>query len=293
MTQLGFIGFGEAGFHIAKGLWEATGVRVFAFDVNTHAPRRGELIQQRVSESKATLVETLQALTQTCDVLLSVVTAHSAVQAATACAPFLGAHHIFADLNSVSPSTKRQIAQQILPSGAHFVEVAVMAPVPPYGHRVPMLLNGPSAQTLYAQLAPLGMKLDVMDAQMGAAAATKLCRSIVVKGLEALLFECVLAASCFGAEERVFASLDESFPNMDWQRLASYMIGRVVVHGERRAHEMDEVAAMLRENDIEPMMAEAIANRQRWSAQMGLPAQFGPDGPNHFREVIAALKHEC
>jgi 3-hydroxyisobutyrate dehydrogenase-like beta-hydroxyacid dehydrogenase len=133
------------------------------------------------------------------------------------------------------------------------------------------------------------MRLDVMQAEIGAAAAVKMCRSIVLKGMEALMLECVLAASKFGADERVFASLDESYPNMNWERVASYMIGRAVLHGERRAHEMDEVAAMLRENDIEPMMADATARRLHWCAEQGRGANFGSDGVKNYRDVIRVL----
>jgi 3-hydroxyisobutyrate dehydrogenase len=152
-------------------------------------------------------------------------------------------------------------------SGAQFVEVAVMAPVSPYGHRVPMLLNGPGAAAFVDAMAPFGMRLDVLPSSpIGSAAAVKMCRSIVVKGLEALMLECVLAATRFDANDLVFASLDESFPGVDWKQLADYMIGRVVVHGERRAREMEEVAGTLRAVGIDPIMAEAAARRQEWGA---------------------------
>lgn len=152
-------------------------------------------------------------------------------------------------------------------SGAQFIEVAVMAPVSPYGHLVPMLLNGPGAGAFVDAMAPFGMRLDVLPSSpIGSAAAVKMCRSIVVKGLEALMLECVLAATRFGANDLVFASLDESFPGLDWKQLAGYMIGRVVVHGERRAREMEEVAGTLRAIGIDPIMAEAAARRQAWGA---------------------------
>jgi 3-hydroxyisobutyrate dehydrogenase-like beta-hydroxyacid dehydrogenase len=103
--NIGFVGFGEAGFHIAKGL-RAQGVQPIAFDVNASAPQLGNLIQQRARESQAMLVNSFAELAQACEVLLSVVTAHSAVQAASDCAAHLNSQHIYADLNSVSPKTK-------------------------------------------------------------------------------------------------------------------------------------------------------------------------------------------
>ena len=116
-----------------------------------------------------------------------------------------------------------------------------------------------------------------------------MCRSIVVKGLEALLFECVMGATRFGADDLVLASLKETFPGIDWKTLADYTSGRVVVHGERRAREMEEVAETLRAIGVEPIMAEATARRQDWSAQMGLRSKFGPAGPRTYREVLDAI----
>ena len=116
-----------------------------------------------------------------------------------------------------------------------------------------------------------------------------MCRSIIVKGLEALVFECVLGASRYDAEQRVFASLAETFPGIDWNKLADYMVGRVVLHGERRAREMEEVSETLRAIGIDPIMAEATARRQDWSAQLDLRRHFGPEGPKTYREVLQVI----
>jgi len=115
-------------------------------------------------------------------------------------------------------------------------------------------------------------------------------RSIVYKGLEALLFECVLGAGQYGADQRVFASLSESIPGVDWKKLANYMVGRVVVHGERRAREMNEVAKTLEELGIEPMMASATARRFDWAADLGLKEKFGGEFPKTYEEVLAAIE---
>jgi 3-hydroxyisobutyrate dehydrogenase-like beta-hydroxyacid dehydrogenase len=169
------------------------------------------------------------------------------------------------------------------------VEAAVMSPVRPHGHRSPMLLGGCSAPQFAEMMSPYGMRMEVISEKVGAAAATKMFRSIIVKGLEALMLECVLAATPYGADERVFSSLSESFPGIDWQRLANYMVSRVIVHSERRAREMEEVAETLREIGIEPIMAEAAARRQDWCAKLDISSQFGPDGPQTYREALRAI----
>src|SRR5262249_2675610 len=153
------------------------------------------------------------------------VTANAATEAAQQTAPFLGPRHLYADMNSVSPATKRSIELLVAETGARFVEAAIMAAVAPRGHRVPMLLGGRAAREFADRLTPFGMRLEVVSDEVGAASAVKMCRSIVIKGLEALVLECALGASRFGADERVFESLEESFPGMNWRVLAGYMIG--------------------------------------------------------------------
>jgi 3-hydroxyisobutyrate dehydrogenase-like beta-hydroxyacid dehydrogenase len=166
----------------------------------------------------------------------------------------------------------------------------MMAPVPPHGQKVPMLLGGEAAPAFVELMRPFGMRMEVVSTdQIGRAAAVKMFRSIVYKGLEALIFECVLGASQYGAEPRVFASLNESFPGVDFQKLADYMIGRVVVHGERRAREMEEVAATLREIGVEPMMAEATVRRMDWAADLDLKARLGGEFPKTYKEVLDAI----
>lgn len=289
MAAIGFIGFGEAGFHLAKGLRLAGISKISAFDVNSESAGLGPQIQQRARETQTPLLASPAELALAADILFSAVTAGSALQAARQMLPYLQSHHVFVDINSISPNLKQQIDAAIRASGAGFVEAAVMAPVPPYGHRVPMLLGGASASSLVETLAPFGMRLEVVSENVGMAVAVKMCRSIVVKGLEALLFECVMGASKYGAEDRVFASLQESFPGMDWKKLADYVVGRVVVHGERRAREMEEVAETLRSSGVDPIMAEATSRLQNWSALMDFKSHFGPEGPSNYRDVLKII----
>ena len=290
MTAIGFIGFGEAGFTIANGLRGAGIAGIHAYDIAWESPDRGRLIRERAECAGVTLVTSPAALTEQADILFSTVTSSSALAAVEQTARFLTTRHLYADLNSVSPALKRQIAGIVRGRDAKFVEVAVMAPVAPYGHAVPMLLGGPHAETFAAALRPFGMRLDALPGDIGTAAAVKMCRSIVVKGLEAILCECVLGAGAYGADAQVFASLQESFPGIEWSRLADYTMNRLVVHGERRAREMEEVAETLRAMGVEPIMAEATARRQDWGAQLNLKSRFGPEGPQTYAQVLDALR---
>lgn len=290
--KLGFVGFGEAGYHIAKGLRGAGLMAIRAYDIHSETPDRGEKIQLRASETAVALCESNAQLAAECNVLLATVTANQAAEAAEQNAQHLTDKHFYADLNSVSPDLKRSIGQLVEARGARFVEIAIMSPVPPHGHRVPMFLGGAHAQNLVDLLSPFGMNLEVISDQIGAASATKMCRSIIVKGLEALLLECVLGAVPYGADERVFATLEETMPGMNWRKLASYMVGRVIEHGERRARELEEVAATLRAIGVEPVMTEAIVKRQDWGASLNLLPQFGGKPPDDYRAVVEAIAYK-
>jgi len=140
-VRIGFVGFGEAAYHIAKGLRQPGIASITAFDINVTSK-----VRQRAREAETRLVETNGELAQSCDIMLSAVTADQALHAAEQNAPHLTAQHIYADLNSVSPGVKQSIARVIEASGARFAEIAMMAPVPPYGHKVPMLAGGAGAK---------------------------------------------------------------------------------------------------------------------------------------------------
>jgi len=286
---IGFVGFGEAAFHLSKGLRSAGLGPFVAFDIHTKTAGRGETIQQRAQETGTRLLDSNAELGRAAGWILSTVTSDQAAIAAAQNSPHLNGQHLYADLNSVSPASKQGIARTIEATGARFVEIAMMAPVPPYGHRVPILAGGEAAVEFAERMKPYGMRIEVVSREVGTAAATKMFRSIMVKGMEALITECVLGAGRYGAERGVFASLAESYPGIDWQAMADYMIGRVVEHGERRAREMEEVAETLQSIGIEPIMAEATARRMDWSAQIGLKKHFGGEPPRHYTEFLAAV----
>jgi 3-hydroxyisobutyrate dehydrogenase len=286
--SIGLIGFGEAGYHIARGLRGAGAPPLIAFDIKAPGGAGDERVRARAAETATRLVDSPRALAREAAVILSVVTAASASDAATSVAASLTADHLYVDLNSVSPATKRQIAAAIGTAG-RFIEGSIMAPVPGHDHRVPILLNGPCATELLHALGPYGMRLEVMEGPIGAAAAVKMCRSIVIKGLEALLLECTLTADEYGATERVFDSLAGTYPGIDWRKTARYMIGRVLEHGERRAREMEEVAKTLRDAGIEPVMAEATVRRQDWEATLRRDGRLNGPRPDNADRLLELL----
>jgi 3-hydroxyisobutyrate dehydrogenase-like beta-hydroxyacid dehydrogenase len=264
IRRIALIGFGEAGGIFGRE-FAALGLRVSAYDILFDSPEARKEMLAKARDFGVRACENLTECVRDAELIISAVTASASIDVAKGASKTLRPNQIFMDINSVSPGTKRAAAEPIEKRGAHFVESAVMAPVPPYRLKVPMLLGGKYAAELAPRLNALGMDATAVSDQIGVASATKMCRSVMIKGIEALAVECLFAARRYGAEEAVLASLDATYPQMGWRdRLPNYLVSRVAEHGRRRAAEMREVAESLRDVGIEPRMAEATANRQDW-----------------------------
>ena len=199
----------------------------------------------------------------------------------------------FLDINSVSPRTKQHGQRCIEDAGGHYVEAAVMAPVPPYGLAVPMLLAGAHAEAVAEQLCALGADARAVSTQVGIASAAKMCRSAMVKGIEALTVECLSAARYYQAEATVLASLRETLAKLQHDvDLPGYLISRVAEHGRRRAAEMREVAQTLRDAGIDPLMSEACAQRQDnlVDAMEALDIRYDSSAPFVWQNLLDALR---
>jgi 3-hydroxyisobutyrate dehydrogenase-like beta-hydroxyacid dehydrogenase len=265
--RVSFIGFGEAGQAIASGLRDAGVERIAAWDIlfpeRAGAPLKaaGQAIGVRAAASAA------DAVRET-DVVISAVTAASSVEAARSVAPHLIGNPYFLDINSVSPGRKQETAA-LLGERARYVDVAVVAAIHPARHQTPLLIAGPHAEEISPLLRELEMQLSVVGPETGSAAAIKMIRSVMIKGIEALTFECFLAAARAGVLNEVMASLKNNYPTLDWGQIADYNLERMASHGERRAAEMEESAATLRELGLDPLMAESTAERQREMGAIG------------------------
>jgi 3-hydroxyisobutyrate dehydrogenase-like beta-hydroxyacid dehydrogenase len=201
--------------------------------------------------------------------VISAVTVSSAAAVAGNAAPFLRAGQIYLDINSISPDTKLEIARTLNESPAAFVEAAVMAAVAPQRLKVPMLLGGAHAATAAERLRAIGMNVKPISDRIGVASAIKMCRSIIIKGLEAITVESMFTARRYGAEKQVLESLAATYPDMGWSgTLPDYLISRVAEHGKRRAAEMREAAQAVADAGLEPLTALATAQRQDWLAQL-------------------------
>lgn len=262
LQRVALIGFGEAGAIFGADLVDA-GCDVSAYDILLDDPKARSEMLARISSAHVRAEESFAAAVAGADLVISAVTASSSGDVAALAGQHLARGQLFLDINSVSPAKKQSSCRAVESSGADYVESAVMAPVPPYRLKVPMLLGGRRAEGVATQLTRLGMNAKAISDDIGVASAVKMCRSVIIKGIESLAVESMLAARHFGAEAQVLASLNETFPGMGWDKdLPDYLISRVAEHGRRRAAEMREVARTLEDAGFEPLMASAIAQRQ-------------------------------
>jgi len=223
------------------------------------------------------------------DLVISAVTAGRALEAARSVAPHLAPGAFFLDVNSVSPGTKQASAVVIEAAGGRYVEASVMSSFPPKRIRTPMLLGGPHAAAFAALAAVLDFQTSVFSAQVGGASAVKMCRSVMVKGMEALFLESMTSARHYGVTNVVLASLADTLPGIDTPALARYMISRAVLHGRRRAEEVREVAKTVAEAGTEPRMSDAIAGHQDWAADCGLVLPRGEIADATLETLLSAL----
>jgi 3-hydroxyisobutyrate dehydrogenase-like beta-hydroxyacid dehydrogenase len=289
--SIGLVGHGEVGrIFVAALLPQVASVGAWDLKYSDAA------VRSQAQDQGIHVASSLADLCQRSQLVISAVTASSTLAVAQEAAGHLRTGAFFLDMNSASPGTKQQAAAVIDAAGGRFVEAGVMTSVPPHGIRVPMLIGGPHALALLPLLNALGMRATVASERLGVASATKMCRSVMIKGLEALVIESFTTARAHGVEDAMIATLQETFPGIDWTQQGSYFFSRVAQHGKRRAEEMREAANTVREAGFEPSMASAIAEKHEGMAAQAragvfqdLPAQ--PDW-HHFADALLKARGE-
>lgn len=293
--NIGLVGYGEVGKVFASGLKAKTGRWAGAWDLKFADPATRETER---GHALANAVEPCVSAADLCgksNFIISAVTASNTLAVAQEVARGIRTGTLFLDLNSASPSTKTQCAAVIDAAGGHYVEAGVMTSVPPYGIKVPMLLGGARAAELAGVLTGWGLDATAVAEKIGVASAIKMCRSVMIKGLEALVIESYSTARAYGVEEQMIPTLYETFPGIDWNQQGAYFFSRVAQHGKRRAEEMAEAANTVREAGFEPWMAVAAAGKQAWvsaQSQAGVFDGIDKDAPwqEYADRLLAASK---
>ena len=272
--RIAFIGFGEAAIAFVQG-WEASDqALITAFDIKTD-DQKPQIRQAKTEDYKRMKVagcDTLEQALAGVDVVFSLVTADQAEYVATQAASFIDSGAFFLDCNSCSPGAKVRNSAKINDAGGCYVDVAVMAPVHPKLHKTPVSLSGPDASAACDILNSFDMAATHMEGEIGTSSSLKMIRSIMVKGMEALMAECVLAGQQAGMVDTVLESLEKTYPGFDFKNKAAYMLERSMTHGIRRAAEMREVAVTVDDLGLNGDMARATVQWQQRNGDLKLQA---------------------
>ena len=286
--KIAVVGLGEAAAALITGWGPARAGQITAYDIKLDVPETAVEIRGRASSLGIRCCDRIGEALRDAGLVFSTVTADQALAAAQAGAPHLAPQSMWCDLNSCAPSVKRRAAEEIAGAGGRYLDVAVMSPVHPDLNMVPLLVSGNHAKDIAPVLEALPMSLRVVEGDVGRASAIKMVRSVLVKGLEALTAECTLAAVAAGVEDEVLPSLKHGHPRLDVAKRAAYNFERCLRHGERRAAEMDEVAAMLAELGLPNAMSAATAGWQRRIAMSDVRLPGGQE-PCEYRALAEAL----
>ncbi|MBS0123810.1 NAD(P)-dependent oxidoreductase [Thetidibacter halocola] len=269
-ARLAFVGFGEAGAAFASGWGDMRPADLRAYDIKTDRAATRDTMQTRYAAHGIDGRDTPASALDGIEAVFCTVTADQALAAAQAAASHLAVGTLWFDCNSCAPGTKRRAAEVIEAAGGRYVDVAVMSPVHPKRHHAPLLISGPHAEVAEAVLLALDMKPKHAGDAVGRASSIKMLRSVMVKGLEALTAECFLAAHRAGVADEVIGSLEASDPDIAWRKRGAYNLERMMVHGARRAAEMQEVARTVDELGLGGRMAAATAEWEAMIAALGV-----------------------
>ncbi|KYH30678.1 NAD(P)-dependent oxidoreductase [Neomoorella mulderi] len=288
--KVGFIGFGEVGFAFSKGLKGAGLESIYAYDKEQDREPFSQLIQKRACLARVKLVANAEELVAESAIIICAVPSTASLQAAKEALGRLNGSKLYVDLTSSRPEVKKEIASMVTSTGASFVDAAIVAPVPQYGHKATMFASGSGSKAFRDALAPYGMDIRIVSTIPGQASLLKMLRSAFTKGLEALLLETMVAARKFNAEDVILNSIAETIDGAPFVKTVNRHICENAIHAKRRVHEMEDVAKVLKSAGVEPIVVEAAVRRLQWSANFNLKEHFQGEPPDSYKTVLAAIE---
>lgn len=287
MTAIGFVGFGEVASRFGEALAQG-GAEVLAYDVLLDRAEGERTLAARV-RGKAPAFLPLAPMLARAEIVFSTVTTDVALAAARSCAPHLRRRQAFVDLNATSPAVKREIAAVVGPSGADFVEGAILPAVGVMGAKSQVLVCGASAARIAEAVNAAGLNFAPYGEEIGKASTFKMMRSIFSKGLEALLVECLLAGRRAGVAEDLWREIVQTLDAASFEEVGGNWVRTHGTAHARRWHEMVQVAEMLRDLGIDAPMTEATVELFGRSTRVGLKDALAAP-PAAPADVIAALE---
>jgi 3-hydroxyisobutyrate dehydrogenase-like beta-hydroxyacid dehydrogenase len=288
-VRVGLIGYGEVGSTLGAGLRAQGLEEVMSYDSGAFEGPYAALIQSRAAAAGVPLLESPATLAGRTDILISVTPGSASIESATAFAEVLEPRHIFIDIASATPKVKQGVAARLARTGCQVADGSIVG-TPRDGLALPILASGPAAEAVSGALVPWGMKIDPVGPDLGTASAIKILRSVLIKGIEALLDEMMLGARRYGLDEAVLQSAARTLMSRPFPDFAGNLIATGVIHARRRSEEASMAADALADVGIEPIMAHATAARLGWVEQLALKEYFAGRIPTDYREALEAIE---
>ncbi|MHC1760197.1 MAG: DUF1932 domain-containing protein [Negativicutes bacterium] len=288
--RLGFVGFGEVGFELSRGLKQEGVSEIFAFDPMADDPKYGALVDSRVREAGVVLLPSAIAVAMSSEVIIAAIPGSKALTAALSIVSTLTSGQIYADVSTSTAASKKKMAEAIEARGALFVDGAMMGGLSMQHHKVPTLVSGSGSDEFVRLLTPFGMNLTKVSDIAGDAIAIKLVRSIAMKGLASLAVETLEAAVKLGVESYVLKSIEDTLSAAPFNETLDWLVTASAVHAERQVHEMNDVMVMMKEIGVETTMTLGTTRRLEWLAKKNYKELFQGKKPREWEEVAAIWK---
>jgi len=288
--RLGLIGYGEVGSTLGQGLRDEGLVSIASYDKYAFDGPFSDLIQSRAAAARVPLVKSPQELAARSDLLIGVTPGSASVESARAFAPHLTTNHLFVDFASATPNVKKSVGRILEASGAGVADASIMGTPHVDGHRLPVLSSGIAAARISDLLNPWGLKIQIVDGGLGAASGIKIIRSVVMKGLEALLIECILGARRYGIDKAVLNSLADFLNGRPFQETANFLLTTDVIHAARRAEEARMSLQALEEAGVDAGMTRATAEKLQWVASLDPKSRLGGVAPQNYTTALESIE---
>jgi 3-hydroxyisobutyrate dehydrogenase-like beta-hydroxyacid dehydrogenase len=288
--RLGLVGFGEVGSTLGQGFRGEGLAEVASYDKYAFDGPFSDLVQRRAAEAGVTLVRSPQELLERCDLIIGVTPGKASIESAEAFAPHVTPRHIFVDIASATPKVKQAVGRALRPSGAKVADGSIMGTPHADGFRLPILASGPASESFRDLMSPWGLKIECVAGELGAASGIKIMRSVIAKGLEALLVECMLGARRYGIDDAVLTSFGKFMDSRPFGEMANFLMVTDAIHAERRGQEARMSVDALEEAGVDPVMTRATAERLEWVAGLGTKAYFAGVVPSHYAEAMEAIE---
>jgi 3-hydroxyisobutyrate dehydrogenase-like beta-hydroxyacid dehydrogenase len=285
--RLGLLGYGEAANRLARDFKQAGFTSILAYSRSGAKAQPGDPLHQRAQAAGVTLVKTVGTLAKKTDIIIAMTPGKSALPALKKIRKYLRPDHLYVDASSNSAHNMEQAAA-LVGNAAKFVDASIMGPVDLMGIKVPFVASGPHAAAFRDLMVPHGMVINVVGANPGDASAMKLIRSVLMKGLAALLLETMEAARRRNILDEVIEDSSVTFNDIPFQKIIKRYVGGTAVHCERRIHEMKECLELLHEMDSSDRTTRNTIAMLRDMVKMGMPAKFQTE-PDTIHPVIDAL----